>query len=73
MIHEFMGRCPSKKQIDKVIKDALNHDAIQIIIHWGENTLTLEKQSFNRSRPWLGFGWIKRHSGHDIAEGLNNG
>ena len=68
MIYEFEGRCPSKKQVLKVIDKAISEGSNQINIWWGENTITLEWQRM--SRQWVGYGWIRRISGQDIANDM---
>ena len=65
--HYFEGRCPSKAQVMKVIKQALGEGATNLEISWGENMLTLLK---NTNGLWYGYGWIRRISGSDIAEEL---
>lgn len=69
MIYEFEGRCPSKKQVLKVIDKAISEGSNQINIWWGENTITLEKQRINGI--WCGWGWIRRISGQDIANDMS--
>ncbi len=64
--HEFTGRAPSVAQIKAHVKKAvaLGHDWIQLT--WGENQITLQ-QTFGNKGPWLGYGWIRRVGGDDLA------
>ena len=71
--YQFKGRKPSYKQIMKVINNAVDWGNEQIDIGWGENSITIQRNStpFNRMGPWYGFGWIKDISGDNIAKELN--
>ena len=66
--HYFDGRKPSKIQVIQCIKRGLSQGFSQFEISWGENMVTLDKQSSNR---WAGWGWIKNISGHELAEQFN--
>jgi hypothetical protein len=66
--HYFEGRKPSEKQVIQVIKQGVKQGYHMFEIAWGENMVTLDKQSSNR---WAGWGWIKSISGHELAEQFN--
>ena len=63
---EFTGRCPSKGQVLKEIKEGINLGAEVIILAWGENGIHVQKYN-NR---YMGSGWIKRISGQDLVDEL---
>jgi hypothetical protein len=72
---DLFGRCPSKREIMKEIKNGLRQsDAVQIC--WGENMLRVDRMntvSLMSSRNGVrlyGNGWIRRNGGSDIAEAL---
>jgi hypothetical protein len=71
--YQFKGRKPSYKQIMKVINNAVDWGNEQIDIGWGENCITIQRNStpFNRMGSWFGSGWIKDISGDNIAKELN--
>ena len=66
---EFTGRAPSRSQIIAHVKKAMagGHDWIQL--GWGENQITLEKLAGD----WLGYGWIRRTGGDDLARDIARG
>lgn len=64
----FAGRKPSNAQVLKKINEAINKGYSYIEISWGENMLTIERQS---NKLWHGSGWIKNISGADLAYKLN--
>jgi len=66
--HYFDGRKPSKSQVIQAIKRGLKEGHHMFEIAWGENMVTLDKQSSNR---WAGWGWIKNISGSDLADQFN--
>jgi hypothetical protein len=66
--HYFDGRKPSKSQVIQAIKQGAKQGYHMFEISWGENMVTLDKQSSNR---WAGWGWIKNISGSDLADQLN--
>ena len=72
MLYEyyFDGRKPSLKQVLKHIEKGIRQNAEIIEVSWGENMITLRKQSY--SKHWQGGGWIRGISGHDIADNLNS-
>jgi hypothetical protein len=65
----FHGKKPSKTQLMRKIKTAIQSGATAISIIWGENWIDLD-YSFN-ARDWNGNGWIKDIGGDDIAQELN--
>jgi hypothetical protein len=65
----FEGRKPTKSQINKAIKNAIQNGYTSIGLYWGENWIELE-YSFN-ARSWRGYGWIKNLGGDNIAQELN--
>jgi hypothetical protein len=62
----FEGRCPSQKQVEKMVSVGVRSGANTIELWWGENMIELNKQS----GQWYGRGWIRSISGSDIAEAL---
>lgn len=67
---EFTGRCPSKAQIVKQIKIGLKtNDWVQV--SWGENQITVERNTASYVQSLYGFGWIRQHSGSDIAQEIS--
>jgi hypothetical protein len=64
---EFTGRKPSKVQINAKLKPLLKAGETFIQIQWGENCITLE----HLASGWLGYGWINKLSGDDLARELN--
>lgn len=70
--HEFTGRRPSKLQVQKVVKQAIESGAVDISLDWGENWLRLEKvKTWSGALCWQGYGWFKSFGGDDIAQQLN--
>lgn len=65
----FKGNKPSKKQVLAKALDRVKQGHTLIEIYWGENGMTLDKQSINGI--WCGFGWIKDISADDIAKQIN--
>lgn len=65
---EFTKRAPSKAQLYKAIKAGLIDRADTIELIWGENSIGLEY--FPNANIFIGWGWIKRHAGADIARDL---
>ena len=55
---------PSKPTIIARVRKALNNKNDFIIISWGENQITIEKNIYGL----IGRGWIGKNSGHDIAQ-----
>jgi hypothetical protein len=72
MIYEqyFDGRKPSENQVINAIKHGLNKGHYYFEIAWGENMVTLEKGRSGVNQ-WIGWGWIKDISGHELAEQFN--
>ena len=68
-IIEFTGRKPSKAQVLSKVKFRAAAGITLIEVYWGENGITLDKQSPNGS--WYGWGWIKDISGDSLAKELN--
>lgn len=73
---EFTGRCPSKAQIIKQIKIGLKTDN-WVQVSWGENQITIENLNVKNTGGWhtvprlYGSGWIRQHSGSDIAQEIS--
>ncbi len=65
----FDGNKPTKVQILKKVRAAIQNGSCPISIFWGENWIDLD-YSFN-SRSWFGNGWIKNIGGDDLANELN--
>lgn len=65
----FEGRKPSNAQVLKKINEAINQGNNFIEISWGENMITIERQSNNF---WFGSGWIRNISGADLATKIND-
>ena len=65
---EFTGRAPSSTQIKAHVNRAASagHDWIQL--QWGENKITIERLGLGE---WMGYGWIKRTGGDDLARELS--
>lgn len=66
----FVGRRPSKAQLQKHIKQALLKNEHSIELSWGENMIQLEKQRMNNT--WVGWGWMKNISGDELAKWMND-
>lgn len=64
--HEFTGRCPSKSQVAKEIKKAVELGATDIRLNWGENGIDVQKYPSG----YHGFGWIRRVGGQDLVQEL---
>lgn len=65
---KFNGNKPSKAQIISKVKQLALRGSTFIEVFWGENWLTLDKQS---NSSWYGHSWIKEISGESIAAELN--
>lgn len=65
----FKGRKPQYRAVASVLKQAveLGHEEIDLI--WGENWIEMFK---DRQGDWIGEGWIKEISGHNLAQELND-
>ena len=64
--HEFTGRCPSKSQVAKEIKKAVELGGTTIVLHWGENGIHVQRYN----HQYYGSGWIRRIGGADLVEEL---
>ena len=65
---------PSIVTIKSTIRKAVAQGGTFIIIRWGENQITLERQSLGSgyyTPKWYGQGWIGRHGGYDLAYEMN--
>ena len=71
LTHEFTGKCPSIAQVKARVKVGVTggYDCIQLT--WGENQITLEY--FHGPKEWMGYGWIRRIGGDDLAQAINRG
>jgi hypothetical protein len=67
MVQIDFERKPSFVSINVAIRKALAKGATWVQLVWGENQITLEKTQYG----WIGYGWIGKSSGHDIADKLN--
>lgn len=70
---EWRAKRPSITQIKSGLKKAIASGATRIQLTWGENQITVEKQSrwIGYNGPWTGEGWIGKHGGDNIAQALN--
>lgn len=65
--HDF-ARKPSFVSINCVIRNARAKGATHLQLTWGENQLSLQKLAY---AGWIGYGWIGKSSGQDIAQKFN--
>jgi hypothetical protein len=64
----FKGRKPQYRTVARLIKQAveLGHEEIHLI--YGENWIEMFR---DRQSNWVGEGWIKEISGHNLAQEIN--
>lgn len=63
--HEFASR-PNAQQVTNALRSAMQAGHPSILVLWGEN----EIEAIRLPGGYVGCGWIKNISGHDVVESI---
>jgi hypothetical protein len=64
--HEYT-RKPSMATLRAALRRAMDQGSDSVQLTWGENEITVERTQYG----WIGYGWIGRSGGDDLARSLN--
>ena len=63
--HEYTHK-PSTATLRAALRRAVDQGSDSVQLTWGENEITVERTQYG----WIGYGWIGRSGGDDLARSL---